>query len=168
MNIDLNKDIFKYSPSNGIQCNSSISSVTAFLQCGLSILKFQFGEWGLGHCGMCTTWSCLCCDIRHALTSMSSDNTSTKPLRPVTRSDAVMCWVKIWPREMIWMEESGSFVKVVLKDMSSLDSASRACQLVSHLTKTTSSLGLQGPTTGKVMRYAFDELLMMFFSPSKS
>lgn len=63
------------------------------------------------------------------------------------------------------MEESGSFVKVVLKDMSSLDSASRACQLVSHLTKTTSSLGLQGPTTGKVMRYAFDELLMMFFFP---
>lgn len=136
----------------------------------VSILKSKhnYGEWGLGHCGMCTTWSCLCCDVRHALTSMSSDNTSTKPLRPVTRSDAVMCWVKIWPREMIWMEESGSFVKVVLKDMSSLDSASRACQLVSHLTKTTSSLGLQGPTTGKVMRYAFDELLMMFFSPSKS
>lgn len=63
------------------------------------------------------------------------------------------------------MGGSGSFVKVVLKDMSSLDSASRACQLVSHLTKTTSSLGLRGPTTGKVMRYAFDEL--MFF-PSKS
>lgn len=52
---------------------------------------------------------------------------------------------------MTWMEESGSFVRDDLRDMSSLVTVNRACLSVSLQTGTSFCLVLQGPTIGKVM-----------------
>lgn len=117
---------------------------------------------------MCSNVSMTCVCVlmsssRLVLTSMSSDNTSIRRLRHVTPSDAVMSWVRIWPREMIWMEESGSSVRVVHRDMNSLDSVNRDFLSVSHPTTTTFCLELQGRTTGKVINNGWNKTCFVFY-----
>lgn len=119
----------------------------------------------LCHCWMWAWRVCvLMSSSRRVLISTSSDNTSIRRLRRVTPSDAAMFSVRIWLRETIWTEESGSSVRVVHRDMNSLDFVNKDFRSVSHPTTTTFCLELQGPITGKVFN---DVLCLSIYCPLK-
>lgn len=87
---------------------------------------------------------------RPVLTFMSSGNVWDNLQRLVTLLDAAMSWVRIWRSEMTWTEGSGSSARAGRRDMSSSASVSRAFLSASPQTITSSCLGPQEHTIGKV------------------